>query len=70
MSAAGRVFKAQEIARALEKNGYARVSQRGSHIKFKKMTTMIILQDHQGKHISYGLGCAILKKAGIDPASV
>jgi predicted RNA binding protein YcfA (HicA-like mRNA interferase family) len=65
MSKSG-VFKPYEIIRALEKNGYVRVGQKGSHIKFRKGSIVIVVPNHAGKDISYGLGLAILKKAGVD----
>jgi len=64
------VFKPHEIIRALEKNGYRQVSQKGSHIKFRRDSLIIVVPNHQGKDISYGLGLAILKKADIDVSTV
>ena len=66
MSPPGRVFKPREIIRALEKNGYTKVGQKGSHVKFRKGGSTIVVPLHQGKDIPFGLGLAILKKAGID----
>ena len=70
MSPRGRVFKPHEIIRALEKNGYTRVTQKGSHIKFRKGASTIVMPDHKGKDFPYGLGLTILKKAGIDISTV
>ena len=70
MSPRGRIFKPQEIVRTLERNGFVRVSQKGSHVKLRKQDKTIIVPDHKGKDISFGLGCAILKRAGINPDSV
>ena len=66
MSSHGRVFKPHEIMRTLEKNGYTKIGQKGSHVKFRKGGSTIVVPIHQGKDIPYGLGLAILKKAGID----
>ena len=65
-----RIFKPREIIRALERNGYTQVSQKGSHIKFRKDSSIIVVPNHPGKDISYGLGLAILKKADIDVSTV
>jgi predicted RNA binding protein YcfA (HicA-like mRNA interferase family) len=55
---------------ALLTGGYAQISQKGSHVKFRKGAVTVIVPNHQGKDIAYGLGCAILKRAGIDPSGV
>ena len=70
MSPPGRIFRPREIIKALENNGYTQVGQKGSHVKFRKDTTVIIVPNHPGRDIPYGLGLAILKKVGVDPSSV
>ena len=70
MSPRAGTFKAREVMDALMAHGYVRVSQNGSHVKFRKGTSVIIVPNHKGKDLSYGLGCAILKKADVDPDSV
>ncbi|MDR1482009.1 MAG: type II toxin-antitoxin system HicA family toxin [Synergistaceae bacterium] len=55
---------------ALTAHGYILVSQSGSHVKFRKDQSIIIVPNHNGKDLSYGLACVILKKAGIDPSSI
>jgi predicted RNA binding protein YcfA (HicA-like mRNA interferase family) len=63
-------FKPREIMSALITHGYTQISQKGSHVKFRKGAVTIIVPNHQGKDIAYGLGCAILKRAGIDPGGI
>jgi predicted RNA binding protein YcfA (HicA-like mRNA interferase family) len=54
--------------RLLEQNGFINVRQNGSHVKMRDSNGVtIVIPDHKGRDISYGLACAILKQAGIDP---
>jgi predicted RNA binding protein YcfA (HicA-like mRNA interferase family) len=65
------VFKSVELIRLLEKYGFYKVSQRGSHVKMRNSNMItIVIPDHKGRDIPYSLACAILKRAGIDPDSL
>jgi predicted RNA binding protein YcfA (HicA-like mRNA interferase family) len=65
------VFKPIELIRLLEKHGFDRAGQKGSHVKMRDSgATTIVIPDHKGPDISYGLACDILKRAGIDPNSL
>ena len=56
------------LVRILEKHGFRKVSQKGSHIKMRNESgRTLIVPMHQGKDIKPGLAAAILKQAGIDP---
>jgi predicted RNA binding protein YcfA (HicA-like mRNA interferase family) len=68
MSPRKQVFKAHELIKILEENGFTRISQKGSHIKMQNENNVtIVVPIHKGKDISYGLGLAILKQANIKP---
>lgn len=57
----------KEIISLLQKNGFQKVSQNGSHIKLKNPLTNVslIVPFHQGKTLGEGLEKAILKEAGL-----
>ena len=56
----------REMVKLLEKNGFEKVSQNGSHLKLRNETTgkTIIVPMH-GKDLKRGLEQAILKDAGL-----
>ncbi len=58
---------AKEIINLLQKNGFQKVSQNGSHIKLKNPSTNVslVIPSHQGKTLGKGLENAILKQAGL-----
>ena len=57
-----------EVVRALEKAGFARIRQSGSHVVLKhpdgRWTTVSI---HRGRDVGKGLLAKILKDAGLTP---
>lgn len=56
----------KEMVKLLEKNGFEKISQNGSHLKMKneKIGKIIIVPIH-GKDLKKGLEQAILKDAGL-----
>lgn len=56
----------KEMIKLLEKNGFAKVSQKGSHIKMenKKTGKQVIVPSHS-KEMKKGLEQGILKQAGL-----
>ena len=60
-------FKASEIIKLLEHNGFIKIGQKGSHIKMRSLDgTTIVIPSHSGKNLKTGLLLSILNKAGID----
>ncbi|MFG1484860.1 type II toxin-antitoxin system HicA family toxin [Halobacteriovorax sp. RZ-2] len=57
--------RAKDIIRILKNNGFVQVSQRGSHKKFKKGLVTVIIPDHGGKDLGFGLIKAIEKQTGV-----
>jgi len=60
-------MKSVELIRQLEKNGWLKVSQKGSHIKFRHPVKKghIVVPHHKGRDIPVGTLISILKKAGL-----
>ncbi len=52
------------ILRILEQNGFLRISQKGSHIKFQKEKWTVIVPIH-GKEIPYGTFRSILRQSNL-----
>jgi len=66
MSTKSVIFKPGEIIRLLEKNGFVKISQEGSHVKMRNQeNTTIIIPVHSNKDLKKGLAFAILRKAGL-----
>ena len=56
----------QEMIKLLLKNGFAIISQNGSHVKLKNTDThKTVIVPHHCKDIKKGLEQAILKQAGL-----
>ena len=65
-------FSSREIIRVLERFGFLLVSQKGSHVKFKKPilgVTKVVIVPHPRKDIPYGTFRSILRQAGISEES-
>jgi predicted RNA binding protein YcfA (HicA-like mRNA interferase family) len=60
-----RLLSSKEIIRILEQNGFAFVSQKGSHKKFKKEKRVVIVPDPK-KEIPRGTFASIVRQSGID----
>ena len=52
-----------DVIRGLERQGFVRVSQRGSHVKLRRADTTVIVPDH--RELRKGTLAAILRQAGI-----
>ena len=52
-----------DVIRGLERQGFSRVGQRGSHVKLRRAATTVIVPDH--REIRKGTLAAILRQAGI-----
>ena len=50
----------------LKKNGFIFKSQKGSHLKFEKDGTIVVVPNHSSKGIEKGTFHSILKEAGIE----
>lgn len=60
------MMKSYEVLRGLERNGYRRVSQNGSHIKMRDdKGHIVIVPEHKGKDLSIGVIMSILRAAGL-----
>ncbi|MCQ2960399.1 MAG: type II toxin-antitoxin system HicA family toxin [Bacteroidales bacterium] len=54
-----------DVIAMLQQNGFTQVSQRGSHIKFKKGDKIAIVPNHGKKGIEKGTYFNILRQAGL-----
>lgn len=54
----------KELIKLLKQNGWLQVSQKGSHLKMRKGSEIIIVPVHN-KDIPIGTAQAILKQAGL-----
>ncbi len=52
-----------DVIRALERLGFERVGQRGSHIKLRRAATTVIVPNHH--ELRKGTLAAILRQAGV-----
>jgi predicted RNA binding protein YcfA (HicA-like mRNA interferase family) len=59
------LLSSQEIIRILQQKGFAFVSQKGSHKKFKKANRIVIIPDPK-KEIPKGTFASILRQSGLD----
>jgi len=57
------VLSAREVVRGLQRLGFERVGQRGSHIKLRKGGLSVIVPDH--REVRRGTLASILKMAGV-----
>ena len=56
----------KEMVKLLKKNGFAEVSQKGSHLKLKNEGTgVVVIVPMHGKDLPSGTEQAILKQAGL-----
>ena len=60
-------MKCNELFRLLRKDGWYKVSQKGSHVKMKHESKdgILIVPNHGSKEVPKGLERSILKKAGL-----
>ncbi len=57
-----KLYSSRQIVKVLRRKGFVFVSQRGSHIKFRKRTLTIIVPDNR-KEIPSGTFRSILRQA-------
>ena len=68
---AGMPLTSKEVIRALERGGWVRIRQDGSHIRMRnpfKPANSVTISVHQGKELPAGTLRAILRSAGLSPA--
>jgi predicted RNA binding protein YcfA (HicA-like mRNA interferase family) len=64
-----KLYSSQEIVKALERGGFVFVSQRGSHVKYRKTGASIIftvIVPAGRKQIPRGTFRSILRQSGLD----
>lgn len=63
-----KLYSSEQIARTLEREGFAFVSQRGSHVKYRKTgsPTLTVIVRAGRKQIPRGTFRSILRQAGLD----
>jgi predicted RNA binding protein YcfA (HicA-like mRNA interferase family) len=57
-----------EVIEILESRGFGRVSQRGSHIKFRSASGRIVIVPAARKEIPIGTLRSIIRQSGLDRA--
>ena len=55
----------KDVVTLLKANGFILKSQKGSHMKFEKNGTIVIVPDHGSKGVEKGTYHSILRQAGI-----
>jgi predicted RNA binding protein YcfA (HicA-like mRNA interferase family) len=59
-------YSSDELIRLVEQDGWVRVSQAGSHIKFRHSAKPgIVVIPHHGKDLPQGTAASILRQAGL-----
>jgi predicted RNA binding protein YcfA (HicA-like mRNA interferase family) len=67
-----KLYSSQQIVRALEREGFAFVSQRGSHVKYRKTgasITYTVIVPAGRKQIPRGTFRSILRQSGLDESA-
>jgi predicted RNA binding protein YcfA (HicA-like mRNA interferase family) len=67
-----KLYSSQQIVKALEREGFAFVSQRGSHIKYRKTDSEAILTvivPAGRKEVPRGTFRSILRQSGLDESA-
>lgn len=59
------VVKPRQVFAALERAGFVRVSQRGSHVKMRRGDALAIVPDHGRRDVQRGTLKSILEQAGL-----
>jgi predicted RNA binding protein YcfA (HicA-like mRNA interferase family) len=64
------VFSAQEVCRILQKNGFSKIRQSGSHLILQKklMSDSITVPVPNHPEIAKGTLKSIIRQSGLDPA--
>lgn len=63
-----RLYSSQEIIKTLEREGFVFVSQRGSHVKYRRTgaSTLTVIVPAGRKEIPRGTFRSILRQSGLD----
>jgi predicted RNA binding protein YcfA (HicA-like mRNA interferase family) len=63
-----KLYSSQEIVKTLEREGFAFISQRGSHAKYRKTgdTVLTVIVPAGRKQIPRGTFRSIVRQAGLD----
>ena len=65
------VMKPEELVKLLEKQGWQKISQKGSHLKMRSESgDTLIIPIYSGKNIKPGLLLGILNRAGINVSEI
>lgn len=67
-----KLYSSQQIVKALEREGFAFVSQRGSHVKYRKTGTSItytVIVPAGRKQVPRGTFRSILRQSGLDESA-
>ena len=57
-----------EVIRVLQKQGFALVTQRGGHAKYKNAAGRIAIVPHPKKELPVGTTRSIIRQSGLTPA--
>ncbi len=63
-----KLYSSDEIIKVLQKRGFVYISQKGSHVKFRKIgsPTLTVIIPTGGKEIPFGTFKSILRQADLD----
>jgi predicted RNA binding protein YcfA (HicA-like mRNA interferase family) len=67
------LYSSQQIVKALEREGFAFVSQRGSHVKYRKTDSDVIftvIVPAGRKQVPRGTFRSILRQSGLDESAI
>lgn len=66
-----KLYSSEQIVRALEREGFAFVAQRGSHVKYRKSgsPTLTVIVPAGRKQIPRGTFRSILRQSGLDESA-
>lgn len=67
-----KLYSSQQIIKALEREGFAFVSQRGSHVKYRKTNadiTFTVIVPAGRKQVPRGTFRSILRQSGLDESA-
>jgi predicted RNA binding protein YcfA (HicA-like mRNA interferase family) len=67
-----KLYSSQQIVKVLEREGFAFVSQRGSHVKYRRIDSDIVLTviiPAGRKQVPRGTFRSILRQAGLDEST-
>jgi predicted RNA binding protein YcfA (HicA-like mRNA interferase family) len=59
-----KLYSSSHIVKVLQKEGFVYISQKGSHVKFRKLDKTVIIPANR-KEIPYGTFKSILRQSGL-----